>query len=127
MSAPNASPNVTPFLDILLVVLIIFMVAATSEATLNVQLPDPTARGAAGAVPLVLEVGAGGRYALNQAPVPRTALRDRLVVTYRDRPDKVLMVRGAPDATYQEVMTAMDVAKGAGVKVLGVDTHAARR
>lgn len=37
------------------------------------------------------------------------------------RPDKRLMARGAPDAIFQEVVDAMDVARGAEVTVIGVD------
>jgi biopolymer transport protein ExbD len=31
--------------------------------------------------------------------------------------------QGAPQATYQEVITALDIARGAGVTVVGIDTR----
>ncbi|MBI3791916.1 MAG: biopolymer transporter ExbD [Gemmatimonadetes bacterium] len=121
MTDHDASPNVTPFLDILLVLLIIFMVAVQKRVTLDVQLPDPAARGGPDAVPIVLEVTPGPRYAINREPVPPASLRARLAALYAPRRDKQLLVRGARDVSYQDVMTAMDIAKGAGVRVLGVD------
>ncbi len=123
MTHHEANMNVTPFLDILLVLLIMFMVMyPLSRRAIEAQLPDTTPDAVVGAaVPIVLTVGRGAAYALNQEPVPATSLRARLLAVYAPRPDKRLMVRGAPDATYQEVIAAMDVARGAGVTVLGVD------
>ena len=128
MSQPNADLNVTPFLDILLVLLIMFMVMfPLSRRAIDAQLPDPDAVGdPSQAVPIVLEVGPGGRYAINREPVDSASLKTRLLAVYAPRPDKRLLVRGARAATYQEVITAMDVARSAGVTVLGLDPDRAR-
>ena len=122
MSQHEVTPNVTPFLDILLVLLIVFMVAVQARTTLDVQLPDPAAQVRDAAGPIALEVGPRGRFAINQQPVEPGSLASRLRSIFASRSDKTLLVRGARTATYQEVMTAMDVAKGAGVLVLGADT-----
>jgi biopolymer transport protein ExbD len=71
----------------------------------------------------VLEVGARGYYAVNQRVVPTDSLHARLQAIYDTRPDKRLILRGARDATYQEVIRAMDIARGAGVTVIGADTR----
>ena len=127
MTLHNAEMNVTPFLDIMLVLLVMFMVISIPELRprMEVQLPDPDPHGT-GAPVIILEVGPQRRYAINTAPVRPEELKQRIVAIYLGRPDKTLLVHGARDATYQEVMTAMDVAKGAGVKVLGIDRERGR-
>ena len=120
----NAEMNVTPMLDVMLVLLIIFMAALSKRLILDAHLPDPVpAVEHSEAVPIVLEVGARGHYAVNQQVIPADSLAVRLEALYAARPDKRIIVRGARDATYQEVLRAMDIARGAGVTVIGVDTH----
>ena len=64
----------------------------------------------------------GGRYfyKINTEPVPKGALEKRLHEIYDPRPDKVIFVKGDTTVTYQEVLSAMDVARGSGVKVIGI-------
>jgi biopolymer transport protein TolR len=109
----NAEMNVTPMLDVMLVLLIIFMAAITNRMVLPAHLPD-----------IVLEVGTRGYYAVNQQVVPADSLQARLRAIYDGRPDKRIILRGARDATYQEVLRAMDIARGAGVTVIGIDSRA---
>ena len=39
---------------------------------------------------------------------------------YDPRPDKIIFIKGDPSVIYQDMITAMDVARGAGVKVIGI-------
>jgi len=57
---------------------------------------------------------------INGSPVPHDQLAVRLHAIYDERPEKVLFVKGSGRLQYGEVVTAMDVARGAGVKVLGI-------
>jgi biopolymer transport protein ExbD len=121
----NAEMNVTPMLDVLLVLLIIFMAALTNRMVVDAHLPEPApVLEQREAVPIVLEVGARGYYAVNQQATPSDSLHVRLEAIYMARLDKRIIVRGTRDATYQEVLHAIDIARGAGVTVIGVDTHA---
>ncbi len=123
-SVPSAMPpemNVTPMLDVLLVLLIIFMAALSSRMVIDAHIPDPNAHAQSEAVPIVLEVGANGVYAINRQAVPSRELATRLKALYAERPDKRIILQGARDAKYQEIIHAMDVARGAGVVVLGVE------
>jgi biopolymer transport protein ExbD len=116
----QAEPNVTPMIDVLMVLLIIFMfMVPMSQRATYVQLPVEQS-GAAG-TPIVLEVGPGGRLALNRQAVALKDLGARLRAVYAGRPDKTITVRGDGAATYQDVVTAIDVARGAGVTVVGLD------
>jgi biopolymer transport protein TolR len=116
----QAEPNVTPMIDVLMVLLIIFMVIVPmSRRSVDVQLPVPA--GGEAAPGIVLEVGPGGRLALNRQPVAESQLGARLRAVYAGRPDKSIIVHGDGAARYQEVVAAIDSARGAGVRVVGRD------
>ena len=117
-----AEPNVTPMIDVLLVLLIVFMVASVARRHLEAQLPPRDSAPGEG-TPIVLTVGAGAKYAVNQQPVAPDSLEAVLSRIYLGRPDKTLIVRGAAHAKYHEVFHAIDVARGAGVVAVGVDTR----
>ena len=116
--------NVTPMIDVLLVLLIIFMIVIPmSRKVIDIQLPDPVPA----VVPpgqvnqqIVLEVLGKGQFAINKNPTSDAELGDELKRIYEPRPDKIIFVKGANEALYQDVIFAMDKARGAGVKVIGV-------
>jgi biopolymer transport protein ExbD len=117
-------PNMTPMIDVLLVLLIIFMIIVpNSRKSIDVQLPDPTP---ADAPPpsvsnqIVLEVILGGTYLINKQPVGHDQLASRLKEIYDPRPEKIIFIKGHPEVEYQDVITAMDLARAAGVKVIGL-------
>ena len=117
-------PNVVPMIDIMLVLLIIFMVLQPMmRKAIDLQLPDPTPATATvntASNQIVLEVGPDDHYAINKEVVQRDRLAARLKEIYEPRPDKIIFVKGAPTVQYQNVIWAMDVARGAGVKVIGI-------
>jgi biopolymer transport protein ExbD len=116
-------PNVTPMIDVLLVLLIIFMmVVPMARKAIDVQLPDPTPQPTAtpSSDQIVLEVCKDGAYSVNKEVVPPNRLVARLHEIYDPRPEKIIFVKGCPEAKYQDVITAMDDARGAGVKVIGL-------
>jgi biopolymer transport protein TolR len=114
--------NVTPMIDVLLVLLIIFMmVIPMSRKAIDLQLPDPTPDDTPSGPPpsqIVLEVLPGNVFKINSQPVAKADLGKRLKEIYDPRPDKIIFVKGDPTVKYSDVITAMDVARGAGVKII---------
>ena len=129
-------PNVTPMIDVLLVLLIIFMmIIPLSRKAIDVQLPDPTpTKEPPNQKPdqIVLEVlpGAGGSasYVINKnITADKTNLLQQLKSIYDPRPEKIIFIKGDPEVTYQDVIFAMDMSRGAGVKVIGAAPKAAAK
>ena len=119
----NADPNVTPMIDVLMVLLIIFMVIVpSSRKAMDVQVPDPNPQPSepqSKSESIVLTVNPGGQFLINKEAVNQANLASRLKQIYDPRPDKIIFIKGDPKARYQDVISAMDVARGAGVKVIG--------
>jgi len=115
--------NVTPMIDVLLVLLIIFMmVIPMSRKAIDLQLPDPTPDNTPQGPPpsqIVLEVLPGNVFKVNSQPIAKNDLAKRLKEIYDPRPDKIIFIKGDPTVKYSDVIYAMDVARGAGVKVIG--------
>jgi biopolymer transport protein TolR len=117
-------PNVVPMIDILLVLLIIFMIMQPlARKSVDLQLPDPTPQDKppdAKPDQIILEILPNGTFAVNKEPMTRDNLARRLKEIYDPRPEKIMFVKGDPEAVYQDVIWAMDMARGSGVKVLGI-------
>jgi biopolymer transport protein TolR len=116
--------NVIPLVDIMLVLLIIFMIMQPMmRKAIDLQLPDPqpavvTANSASDQI--VMEILPEGVFAVNKEPLTKDNLATRLKEIYDPRPEKIIFIKGDPTVKYQDVIFAMDVARGAGVKVIGV-------
>lgn len=120
----NNEPNVVPMIDIMLVLLIIFMIMQPMmRKAVDLQLPDPTpavVTANQASDQIVLEVLADGSFAINKEPVTKENLGNRLREIYDPRPDKIIFIKGEPQVIYQDIIHAMDVARGSGVKVIGI-------
>lgn len=118
----SSEPNVIPMIDIMLVMLIIFMVSQPlSRMALDVQVPPQEAatKSTAASNQIVLELTEDGNYAINTQPVPKDQLDTQIHAIFDTRPAKLMFIKSAGSRTYQDVIDAMDVARGAGVQVIG--------
>ena len=114
--------NVTPMIDVLLVLLIIFMITQPlSRKAIDIQVPPPnsTTQSTAASNQIVLELTDNGGYAINSQPVPKDQLDAQIHAVFDNRPAKLLFIKAAPNRIYQDVIDAMDVARGAGVQIIG--------
>jgi biopolymer transport protein ExbD len=130
-AAVKADINVTPLIDVMLVLLIIFMIvtpiiAKGFQATIpRSQNPDSRPEG-----PDEIRLGIDqyGKFFLDLGEGPRPiaddALPGRLQALYETRTrDKILFLKADQNIEFARVQQAIEIARGAGVKVVGAITE----
>jgi biopolymer transport protein ExbD len=120
----TAEPNVVPMIDILLVLLIIFMMQVPlTRKTMQINVPpevqNQQREERASSDQIVLVLAEDGSYAINGQPVTVGQMDARFREIYDARPAKLLFIKIARNRLYQEIVEAMDIARGAGVQVIG--------
>ncbi len=116
--------NVTPMIDVLLVLLIIFMIILPlSRRAFDTQVPPEQKQKTQqpqDSRQIVLELTPEGGYAINRQPYTRAQLDNAFHQIFDQRVAKLLFIKAAPNRKYGDLIDAMDIAKGAGVQVIGV-------
>ncbi len=118
----NAEPNVVPLCDILLVLIIIFMVITpTLQKGIDVKLPDTSAdqSGPASNV-IVMTLHKNMKVDINHEYHEWELLPDKLEQIYAPRQEKIIFIRAEARVPFVRVLELIDIAKGAGVEVLGI-------
>jgi biopolymer transport protein ExbD len=119
--------NVTPMVDVMLVLLIIFMVvtptlmagfaAQLPEGEFLLSRPDKDER-------IELGIDRDGRYFLNKVEIRRADAPVLLQAEFEARPeDKVLFLKADKSLKYDELLTAMQLARDAGARVVAAITE----
>ncbi|MGH8544840.1 MAG: ExbD/TolR family protein [Gammaproteobacteria bacterium] len=119
--ALNSDINVTPMIDVLLVLLVVFTLSMQLRQVLDVNVPPPPERSSkrTGSPQVVLELKADGSFAINGTHLPRSSLAARLEELTEGGQSNLLFVKAAPTRRYREVVEAVDLAKGAGWRIIG--------
>jgi TonB family protein len=98
---------------------------ALNRAAMDVQIPGEgngrlLAPQGVSSNQIVLQLLEDGLYALNSEPVLLSQLDGHIRAIFDARPAKLMFVQVAGNRGYQDVITAMDIARGAGVQVIGI-------
>lgn len=112
----EANVNLTPLIDVVFLLLIFFMVSTTftEERELQLNLPEAEAVEAQQKPKMIeVEISKGGDYALNGKRLVNresTTLRNALIDAAEGDTDIPFVISADKDATYQDVVTVMDIA-----------------
>src|SRR6202162_224168 len=120
-----ADINVTPLVDVMLVLLIIFMVTAPMlHQGVSVSLPKTETTNLPSSVedPIILSITSDGRYYINETPVARGLLRDRLNAFLRTRRDRTGFLKADRARSGGTVGEAADGLHRMGIENLGFIT-----
>ncbi len=122
MMPGKAEPNVVPLCDVLLVLLIIFMVITPMvQKGVDVKLPDTTTeQSSAPAGVIVMTLHNNMKVDINQRYMEFDLVQNELRAIYAPRQDKTIFIRADARIPYNRVIELMDIARGAGVEVLGI-------
>jgi len=123
----NAEINVTPLVDVMLVLLIIFMITAPMMNTgVELDLPQVTAQSIEDPEgKLVLSIKKDNHVFLGGTQVKWTELAAKLKANERVQKESALYIEADTALPYGVVITAMAVAKDAGVAKVMMLTEAA--
>lgn len=127
-TARSPEISVTPLIDVLLVLLVVFFLINVMRLRLVQDLPLPSPAGGEGlrSSQVVLDLRADGSFAVNEQPVPASEVAGYLGEVFAGRPSKLLFIRADTSRTYQDVIDAMDAARGAGVQSIALMPDLAR-
>jgi biopolymer transport protein TolR len=118
--------NVKPLVDVMLVLVVIFMVTAPLlHQRVEVKLPKSVSQNLPKTPedPLILSITKSQAYYLNETPIPRGQLRDRLKVLLKNRRDKAVYLKADRNLPYGVVVETMDTLNRLGVESLGMVTE----
>ena len=116
--------NVTPLVDVMLVMLIIFMVTAPMmQSGIGVNLPQAETRSTPADEGLTLTITPDRYIHLQDQVINQFLLEDKLKEYFAGQEKKVLFLKADQDLPYGFVITVIDIAKKAGVEVLGLVTE----
>ena len=121
------SLELTPLIDMVFLLLIFFLVATTfhqEEREMQIALPVATSSGPISALlqELVINVDEEGHIILGGRRMEPQALRSMITEAVELNPQQKVTVRGDRRTAYANIVTVLDICKGAGIQEPYLDT-----
>ena len=120
--------NITPLLDLVFVLLVIFIITTPQMMNnLEMNLPSGKTPPPQNEKPKInnIVVDAKGQTFLNDEPVTVAVLKDKLQQLKSGNPDLSVVVKGADDVDYQNMVNVLDVLQQLDITKVGLATEAA--
>jgi biopolymer transport protein ExbD len=120
--------NITPLLDLVFVLLVIFIITTPQMMNnLEMNLPSGKPPPPQNEKPKInnIVVDAKGQTFLNDEAVTVAALKDKLQQLKSDNPELNVVVKGADDVDYQNMVNVLDVLQQLDITKVGLATEAA--
>jgi biopolymer transport protein ExbD len=118
--------NITPLLDLVFVLLVIFIITTPQmmnnlEMTLPSSKPPPPSK----EKPKInkIDVAANGQITLNELKVTPDELKADLKAMKASDPDVKVVVKGADEADYQNMVAVLDVLQQLDISKVGLATE----
>ena len=119
--------NITPLLDLVFVLLVIFIITTPQMMNnLEMALPSGKPPPKTGQKPKInnIVVDAKGQTFLNDEPVTVPALKDKLEQLKAANPELSVVVKGADEVDYQNMINVLDVLQQLDITKVGLATEA---
>lgn len=117
----SSLPDITPIVNVALVLLIIFMIV-TPMIREGIQVDTPQAEAVAqlseSDQAVVLAIRDDGSLFVNLKPVHPAGLAGELALAYRGNEGRTVVIKGAQNLPYSEILAVMDVCKSIGAPVV---------
>ena len=114
--------NVVPFVDIVLVILIIFLVISPTfiKPGFEINLPQAETAKKPENVKVILSIDIEGLFYINQKPVKKTELNEKLREMVGKNKDMKAVIAADKDVAHGNVISLIDLVRKAGVKKFAV-------
>jgi biopolymer transport protein ExbD len=119
--------NITPLLDLVFVLLVIFIITTPqmmNNLEMNLPSGNPPPQTEKPKINKIV-VDAKGQTFLNDEMVTVAALKDKLQQLKSENPDVSVVVNGADDVDYQNMVNVLDVLQQLDITKVGLATEAA--
>ena len=119
--------NITPLLDLAFVLLVIFIIT-TPQLSNDLEMSLPSAKKPPPQTPPprinYIDVDLQGRVKLNNQPTDLPTLKQTLVAMEKADTNTSVVVRGAAEVDYQNVVSVVDIIQQAEITKMGMATAA---
>ena len=121
---PYDTINVTPMLDLAYVLLVIFILMTTASVQgLKIDLPKPSNKPSTEKKETkIVQIQSDGSLLLNGAALTLAELESRLSAAHARDPQMPIVIKGDPQAYYNQVVNIIDLAARLNISNVGLVT-----